>query len=104
VVDGEVLARAAVLAGVVVARQNGVPGESELRHGAAHLVAHLQNRRSGQGATDGFQGMFALLKHFDFAKKHQGDRSAHIADVERFVVAIQNKDFVGRHLHFSPVD
>jgi hypothetical protein len=42
-----------------------------------------------------------MLEHFGLAEHKQRDGPPHIANIERFVIAVENENFVRRHLIYS---
>ena len=100
-VDSEVLRLdAAVLTCVVVTCKDRVARRPQLRHGAPHCVTHFENRRCRVTSPNGRHRQVPMLQHFRLTQEQEGDRSPHIADVERLVITIKNKYLVnGRAGH-----
>jgi hypothetical protein len=87
VVDREILAtHAAVLAGVVVTRQNRMARKAQLGHGTFHHVPHLENGWGANFTVGGEDRLIPLLKDFGLTQNHQTQGAAQTAYIEGLVI------------------
>lgn len=97
VIEGEIFPAAAVLAGVVVPGEDAVPGESELGHRAAHVVAHFDDAGGGEDAFGRSDFAFPVVDDVGLAAHDEREGAAEVGDVQGFVVCVEEEDF----RHFS---
>ena len=91
VVDGEVRARAAVLAGPVVAGEHRPPGDLAAMGVArdSHVADEANHHRARHGAGRRVQLPFRALDHLRLLLEQEHDGPAHRADVDRLIRRVQ---------------
>lgn len=93
-VDSQIsTAHAAVLARVVVARENRMPAQSELRHGALNHVAHFHDRWSLKWPKSGSNRFVMVVEDVSFLAHDQRESATNVADIQRLVITVQKQDF-----------
>lgn len=93
VVDGELADRlTAVLAGVVVAGEDGPAGQAQPGGGALDAVLQTHDGRAFEGRGGGVESDGVLVEDVHLPQTDEPDGSAHIADVDGFVIAIEDQN------------
>lgn len=96
VVDGHIpRCCAAVLAEVVVPCKNSASREFKFRHRAADVPAQFDDGGHHKAAFRGGELVIVFcVQNVGFAEVDHDNGSAHIADVQRFIVAVQDERFL----------
>ena len=95
VVDGHISrSRSAVLTEIVVSCENSSSRELEFRHWAADVPTQLDDRRHGETAVSRGKVVVVGVQNIRFSEVDHDDGATHIADIQRFVIAVQNKRFM----------
>lgn len=95
VVHGKVISPvAAILAGVVIAREYAAPGQLQLWFRTLDMILQSHHRRRGVTRRNGVKYLRVAVQHVHFAKKDERHRPPHIADVQRFIIAVEYQYFL----------
>ena len=79
---------AAVLAGVVVTREDAAPREPQAWHGASHMVFQANDARAGYLRAGRVDGQVVAVQHIHLAQADQSDCPSHVADIDGLVVTV----------------
>ena len=95
VIDGELSTPpAAVLAGVIVANEDFPPRKLDPGTWTANEVVKPDNRWHDVNSPGSRNYFRVLLEYFGFATQDKNERAAHIADVERLVILVEDENCV----------
>ena len=86
--------RPAVLTGVVVSREDGSSREFQLWKRAADMTPQLNDRGQSETPLGSRHALLISVQNIRFAEIDHDDRPTNMTNIERLVVAVQDKHFL----------
>lgn len=92
-IEGEIVgATTAVLAGIGVSKKDFATGEFDARSWSADHIYETNDRGIGEGILRGRNASIVCFQDFGFATKYEHECTAGVADIERFIVLVENEN------------
>ncbi len=92
-IEGEVVRPApAILAGVAIPEEDLAPGQFDARPGRANQTDQTDHRGVGEDILRGCDRRVMRLQDLGFATEHQHEGAPNVADIEGFVILVENQN------------